>query len=104
MVAAAISVAALVDPFDWMPSVQQIWADCDGDCELAHRFPGFWWHVVANLAYAALAVAVTIRFLANAFELRKTRVGRYADAAAMDAYRTTHGNLLASGKLLGALA
>ena len=104
IVAAAISLAALVDPFDWMPSVHVIWADCDGDCELAHRFPGFWWHVIANLAYAALAVVVTIRFLAAVVDVRKTRVTRYADAAAMDAYRAAHSHWVASGKLLGALA
>ena len=104
IVSAAISLAALVDPFDWMPSVHAIWADCDGDCALAHRFPGFWWHAIANLAYAALAVAVTIFFLATVVDVRKTRVGRYADAAAMDAYRTAHGHCVASGQLLGALA
>ena len=104
IVYAAVSVAALVDPFDWMPSVRAIWADCEGDCELAHRFPGFWWHVVANLVYAAVAVAVTIRFLASVVDVRKTRVGRYADTAAMHAYRTAHSNWVASGQLLGALA
>ena len=104
IVAGAISLAALVDPFDWMPSVHAIWDDCEGDCALAHRFPGFWWHVTANLAYAALAVAVTIRFLATVVDVRKTRVGRYADAAAMDAYRTAQSQWVASGQLLGALA
>jgi hypothetical protein len=104
IVAAAISLAALLDPFDWMPSVHTIWADCDGECALAHRFPGFWWHVIANLAYAAVAVAVTIRFLATVLDVRKTRVTRYADAAAMDAYRTAHNHCVVSGKLLGALA
>ena len=104
IVAAAISLAALVDPFDWMPSVHVIWADCDGACELADRFPGFWWHVVVNLAYAALAVVVTIRFLAAVVDVRKSRVTRYADVAAMDAYRAAHSQWVASGKLLGALA
>lgn len=104
IVVAAVSLAALVDPFDWMPSVKAIWADCDGDCALAHRFPGFWWHVAANLAYGALAVAVTIRFLATVVELRRTRVTRYADVAAMDAFHTAHSHCVVLGKLLGALA
>ena len=104
IVAAAISLAALVDPFDWMPSVHVIWADCDADCELADRFPGFWWHVVANLAYAALAFVVTIRFLAAVVDVRKSRVTRYADVAAMDAYRAAHSHWVASAKLLGTLA
>ena len=55
IVAAAISLAALVDPFDWMPSVLATGLTVTAHCELADRFPGFWWHVVANLAYAALA-------------------------------------------------
>ena len=64
VVMAVISLAALIDPFDWMPSVEQIWEDCSGDCALAHRFPGFWWHAAANLLYAGLAVAVGGGFLA----------------------------------------
>ena len=38
IVGAAISLAAIVDPFGWMPSVHAIWADCDHDCALAQRF------------------------------------------------------------------
>ncbi len=62
IVMGVISLAALIDPFDWMPTVHRIWDDCSGDCALAHRFPGFWWHAVANLLYATLAVAVAVVF------------------------------------------
>ena len=104
IVAAAISVAALVDPFDWMPSVGAIWADCDGGCALAQRFPGFWWHVVANLAYAAVAAAAAIRFGRTVGRLRKTRIARYDSAAAMDEFRAAHRAWVGAGQLLGALA
>ena len=104
IVAGVISLAAVVDPFNWMPSVHQIWADCDGDCELAHRFPGFWWHVVANLVYAAAAVLTAISFLGTVAELRSARENRYADAAALDAYRTARGACVSAGALLAALA
>ena len=49
-------------------------------------------------------VARVLCFLIAVVGVRRTRVTRYADAAAMDAYRTARGRYLASGKLLGALA
>lgn len=100
----AIWLAALVDPFDWMPSSGEIWADCEGDCELAHRFPGFWWHVVANLSYAAIAAATAKRFGTTVGRLRRTRVTRYASAEAMDDFRRAHSEFLDAGKLLAGLA
>jgi hypothetical protein len=89
VVAAAISLAALVDPFDWMPTAAQIWADCEGDCELAHRFPGFWWHALANLVYAAIAAAaaVAVAFGATVLVLRAARTNRFASPGARAAYR-----------------
>ena len=67
-----------------------IWADCDGDCALAHRFPGFWWHVVVNLAYTAFALFVLFGFGSTVRELRKARLARYDSAAAMQAFREAH--------------
>ena len=104
IVAAAISLAAIVDPFNWMPSAGQIWAHCDGDCELAHRFPGFWWHVVANLAYAAVAAVAAIAFVATVPQLRATRLDRYASAAAVEEYRKAHRDCVGAGAGLAALA
>ncbi len=59
VVSVAISLAALIDPFDWMPPVAEIWEDCSDDwntsvneCILHTRFPGFWGHAIANFTYA----------------------------------------------------
>jgi hypothetical protein len=69
VVAVLISVAALIDPFDWMPSVGQVWEDCPSEldrrdeCDLATRFPGFWQHAVVNLLWAfAVGVALVSLF------------------------------------------
>ena len=104
IIAAAISVAAVVDPFGWMPSVREVWADCDGDCDLAHRFPGFWWHVVVNLAYTAFALFVLFGFGSTVTTLRKARLARYDSAAAMQAFREAHSACLGMGQTLAALA
>ena len=84
--------------------VDAIWADCDGDCELAHRFPGFWWHVVVNLAYTAFALFVLFGFGSTVAALRKARLARYDSAAAMQAFREAHSACLGMGQALAALA
>jgi len=99
-----ISLAALIDPFDWMPRVHEIWKDCSGDCALAHRFPGFWWHAVANLLYAALAVAVSGVFLVAVRDVRGKRVARFDNAADAAAFSAAHGQCLGAGAALGGLA
>ena len=104
VVMAVISLAALVDPFGWMPSAHAIWADCDGDCELAHRFPGFWWHVVANLAYIVVAGILVVAFARAVPELRRARVTRYDSAAAMEEFRHVSAGLRGAVKLLAGLA
>jgi hypothetical protein len=104
IVAAAISLAAIVDPLGWMPSLDVLWADCDGDCALADRFPGFWWHVVVNLAYTALALFVLFGFGSSVAKLRKARLVRYDSAAAMRAFREAHSICQGMAKTLAALA
>jgi hypothetical protein len=104
IVGAAISLAAVVDPFGWMPPVDVIWGDCDGDCALAHRFPGFWWHVVVNLAYTAFALFVLYGFGSTVAALREARPARYDNAAAMEAFREAHSACRGMGKTLAALA
>src|SRR3954466_2850343 len=81
IVMGVISLAALIDPFDWMPTVHDIWKDCSGDCALAHRFPGFWWHAAVNLLYAAVAVAVAGAFVVAVRDVRDKRVARFDSAA-----------------------
>jgi hypothetical protein len=99
-----ISLAALIDPFDWMPTVHRIWEDCSGDCALAHRFPGFWWHAVANLLYAAVAVAIAGGFLVAVRDVRGKRVARFDSAADAAAFSAAHDQCVGAGAALGGLA
>jgi hypothetical protein len=104
IVAAVISLAALIDPFNWMPRVGEIWADCEGDCALAHRFPGFWWHAAANLAYAAVAAAMACVFVAAVVELREKRVDRFDSVTAAAAFTDARSECIGAGVTLAALA
>src|SRR3954469_25837123 len=74
IIAAVISLAALVDPFNWMPRVDAVWADCEGDCALGDRFAGFCCHAAVNVADAVVTVTVAGRFVAAVAQLRKRRV------------------------------
>lgn len=111
VVAALISVAALVDPFSWMPPVGEIWADCDEDyatdrdeCALANRFPGFWIHALVNLVYAAVALGLVLVFLGSVAGLRKKRVARFSSAAAAAEHRCGVGEAIGCGVALAAVA
>lgn len=111
VVAALISIAALVDPFSWMPAVDEVWAECDDDlgtdrdeCALENRFPGFWLHAVANLVYGAAALASSLVFAGSVVELRQKRVGRFSSASAAAEHRAAQQSCLGSGAVLGALA
>ena len=111
VVAGLISVAALVDPFSWMPPVGEIWADCEEDhgteraeCALENRFPGFWIHAVVNLVYAAGALTFAVVFAGSVTDLREKRVARFSSAAAAGEYRQAQHLFLGYGLVLGALA
>jgi hypothetical protein len=104
VVAAIISLAALIDPFDWMPRVGRIWEDCSGDCALAHRFPGFWLHAVANLVYAVVAAVISVAFWMSVAELRGKRVERFDSAHAAGQFAAAQNECLGAGALLGATA
>ena len=104
VVMAIISLAALFDPFSWMPTAHQIWDDCAGDCALAHRFPGFWWHAAGNLLYGAITLTAAFIFGSSVVELRNARDGRYESPAADAAFHQAHGDLVAAGSTLGGLA
>ena len=99
IVAAAMSIAALIDPFSWMPPIGDVFADCppavevDGSCELADRYPGFWLHVVINLAYSATAVALLIALVPAVAELREARAARFECTAAVGRYRAARERL-----------
>jgi hypothetical protein len=104
VVAAIISLAALIDPFNWMPRVGRIWEDCSGDCALAHRFPSFWWHAVVNLLYAAVAVAIAGGFLVAVRDVRGKRVARFDSAGDAAAFSAAHDQCVGAGAALGGLA
>jgi len=104
VVAGIISLAALIDPFNWMPRVGRIWEDCSGDCALAHRFPGFWLHAVLNLVYAVVAAVVSVAFLTWVLELRSKRVERFDSADAAGQFTAAENECLGAGALLGATA
>jgi hypothetical protein len=88
VIAAVISIAAIIDPFSWMPTVSEVWADCTGDaCDLDERFPGFWWHVIANLAYAVLASVLLMVLVGRVLELRDARVARFDGDGPLGTYR-----------------
>src|SRR4051794_21822704 len=104
IVAGVISLAALVDPFNWMPRVGEIWVQCEGDCALAHRFPGFWWHALANLVYAGAAAAVSCMFVVAVIELRDRRVARFDSTKAAAAFAGARDECVGVGVILTALA
>ena len=111
VVAAAMSLAALVDPFDWYPSFEELWADCEDqpgisrdECASANRFPGFWWHLVANLAYVGVVLGALVAFAASVAGLRRHRVVRLSSAEAYATYERARVQLALSATGVAVLA
>lgn len=111
VVAALISLAALIDPFSWMPPVGEIWADCKDDygtdrneCALENRFPGFWIHAVVNLTYAVVSLGLMVGFLGSVAELREKRAARFASVEAAAEHRSAARLTFALGAPLSVLA
>lgn len=110
VIAAVISIAALIDPFDWMPSVSEVWEDCEtevygsDECDLDERFPGFWWHVVANFAWALVETVLLIGVIASAADVREARVARFDSEEAAAQYAEKRGELGGLAVLAGAVA
>jgi hypothetical protein len=111
VVFALISLAALVDPFSWIPTVGDVWADCEddpatdrADCDLAARFPGFWWHAAVNLVYVAGAGALAVAFLGAVTDLREKRSARFSSSAGMTAYSDARGLAVGCGTALALIA
>jgi hypothetical protein len=109
-VAAAISLAAIVDPFSWLPPVGEIWEDCErnydtsaDDCALATRFPGFWPHTIANLAYLVAATGLLARLALAVVELRAARAARLSPTAMVDRYDQARQRLALVASLVGLL-
>lgn len=102
-VMALISLAALVDPFAWLPPVAEVWEDCEGECELETRFPGFWFHAVVNLVWTVAACAAVLALGGAVADLRSARRDRYETAGAwerwLDARRALRWAALTAGAL-----
>ncbi len=111
LVAAVVSLAALVDPFSWLPPVGEVWAECDDDfgtdrneCALENRFPGFWLHAVLNLLYATVALGLGVGFAASVADLREKRAARFSSAAAAVEHRGARDLCAGCGAVLAAVA
>ena len=111
LVAAAISIAALVDPFAWMPPVGEIWEDCSDDwetevneCDLHQRFPGFWGHAIVNFAYTLIAGALLVALGGAVSELRQSRPARFDSQTAADRYTEAREGVTSLAILSGLLA
>lgn len=110
VIAAAMSLAAVVDPFDWFPSFDALWADCSDDlgtgrddCAYDARFPGFWWHLAANLAWAAAVFGALLFFAGTVAELRRLRTERLASEQAAAEYADALGAATLAGAAVFAL-
>ncbi len=108
--AAAISLAALIDPFDWMPPVGKIWADCDdydtevSECDLHRRFPGFWEHAIANFAYTLTATGLLLALGGAVSQQREHRTQRFDSREAADCYPAARRDVALLALLGGLLA
>lgn len=111
VVAAVVSVAALIDPFSWVPPIDEVWADCESGsaaaasgCDLGDRYPGFWGHVIVNLLYVVGTVFVLGGLAAAVGDLREARQRRFSEAAAIGKYREAQQTVSAVATLGGILA
>src|SRR5262245_60735741 len=110
VVAGVVSVAALIDPFSWLPPIGKIFGDCNDnpqtpgdDCGLATRYPGFWGHVVINFVYALAALGLLVAFAVVLPEFRKARSSRFESDAAVERYLHARQALTLIAVLLGGL-
>ena len=111
VVAAVASAAAIVDPFAWLPSVSELWSHCEDkfatardECAWANRFPGFWPHMLANLAWAVSAVACAVVVVMAALHVREARRERFDGYQALERYRTVRTGFLRWAVSLSVLA
>ena len=111
VVAAAVSLAAAVDPFAWLPSLTEVWADCEDrpvssgdDCSIGTGYEGFWVHVAINLAYSLITACVLIAFAASVVDFRKTRYERFGPDDAVDRYAKARSEVVGGAAVLAVLA
>lgn len=94
-----------------MPSLAEIWADCDDDhgtdeeeCALGARYEGFWWHTAVNLAYTLTTGALLLSFAPAVESFRDARRDRFSDRAAADRYADARDELLSGATVVAILA
>ena len=111
VVSVAISLAALIDPFDWMPPVAEIWEECSDDwktsvneCNLHTRFPGFWGHAIANFTYALVAAGLLVGLTSAVLELRQSRPERFDDQTSAERYGDARAGVLTLAALAAMVA
>lgn len=111
VIAAAVSLAAVADPFAWMPPLADVWADCDDDygtdvdeCALSKRYDGFWWHTAVNLGYTVITALFLLGFALAVAEFREARRERFADATAEERYADAIDELVGATVLIAIFA
>lgn len=111
VIAAVISITALIDPFSWMPPVAEIWEDCSDDwktdvneCDLHQRFPGFWLHAIVNFAYILAATGALVALGGAVSELRERRPTRFESEVAAERYGEARDRVAGTALLGGLLA
>lgn len=111
VVAAGISLAAVVDPFSWMPSLSEVWADCDDDygtdvdeCALSERYDGFWPHTAINLAYTLTTAVFLLAFAFAVADFREARRERFSDPTAPERYADATNRLVGAAAVVAILA
>ncbi len=111
IVAGLVSLAALIDPFGWMPTAGELWEDCRDnwdterdECAWNNRFPGIWVHALVNLAYVGAAAGLLLWTAAAVEQFREARTGRFSDTAALERYADARQALIAASVWTGLVA
>jgi len=110
ILAAAISIAAIVDPFSWVPSLHQIFGCTDNpqttidECDTTRRYPDFWFHVVINLLYVFMSLGLLVALARALPKYRDTRSRRFESDTAIERYRQARQEIVFIAALLAGLA
>ncbi len=111
IVAGLVSLAALIDPFSWMPTAAELWEDCQDDwdterdeCAWNNRFPGIWVHAIVNLLYVGAAACLLLWVVAAVRDLREARAERFSDVAGHERYISARQAVTAAAVWTGLIA
>jgi hypothetical protein len=104
------SIAALIDPFSWVPPIGKVFDSCTDNPDTAvdecagSRHPGLWWHVIVNFVYALAALGLLLAFTGCVRDYRAARSDRFDSDGAVERYRRARQDLLVVAGLLAGLA